>query len=140
MDTIDPKKLSLPGGSRATPPSKKPPRHKAGEKFLRGPIPWNWLAQAARLPGKASQVAITVWFLAGIKDRRTVALSGSVLEDLGVDRFAKYRGLEALEKAGLVSVSRHPGRNPMVTILNLEEVTPQHEEDGLGHGDLLPEV
>ena len=140
MDTIDPKKLSLPGGSRATPPSKKPPRQKAGEKFLRGPIPWNWLAQAARLPGKASQVAITVWFLAGIKDRRTVALSGSVLEDLGVDRFAKYRGLEALEKAGLVSVSRHPGRNPMVTILNLEEVTPQHEEDGLGRGDLLPEV
>jgi hypothetical protein len=130
MDTIDPKKLSLPGGYRATSPSKKPPRHKAGEKFLKGPIPWKWLAQAARLPGKAIQVGLALWFLAGIKDRRTVALSGSVLEDLGVDRYAKYRGLNGLEEAGLVSVSQHPGRNPMVTILNLDEVTPKHEEDG----------
>jgi hypothetical protein len=140
MDAIDPKKLSLPRGYRANPPSQKPPRHKAGEYFLRGPIPWKWLAQAARLPGKALHVANVVWFLAGIKSGRTVALSGSVLGDLGVDRYAKYRGLEALEKAGLVSVSRHVGRNPVVTILDLGGAIPQHEEDGLGHGDLLPEV
>jgi len=140
MDTIDPKRLSLPGGSIPKPPSQKPPRHKAGEKFLRGPIPWKWLAQAARLPGKAFQVAIAVWFLAGIKDRRTVALSGSALRGMEVDRFATYRGLRALERAGLVSVSRHVGRSPMVTILNLGEATPEDEEGGLGHGDLLPEV
>ena len=140
MEPIDPKKLSLPGGYRAPPPSKKPPRHKAGEKFLKGPIPWKWLAQAARLPGKAFHVAIVVWFLAGIKSRRTIALSGSALRGLGVSRHSGYRGLKALEEAGLVKVSRHVGRNSMVTILDLEEATPEHEEDGLAHGDLRPGV
>ncbi len=129
MDPIDLKRLSLPGGSRVNPPSQKPPRHKQGEKFLKGPIPWKWLAQAARLRGRAIQVAIALWFLVGVTRGRTVGLSGSVLEDLGVDRHAKYRGLAALEKAGLVKVSRHPGRNSMVTILDLEEATPEHEED-----------
>jgi hypothetical protein len=129
MDTIDPKKLSLPEGYRATSPSKNPPRHKAGEKFLKGPIPWKWVAQAARMPGKAFHVAIVVWFLAGIKLRRKIALSGSALRGLGVNRHSGYRGLKALEMAGLVSVSRHPGRNSMVTILDLEEAIPEHEED-----------
>ena len=140
MEPINPKKLSLPGGYRANPPSQKPPRHKAGEKFLKGPIPWKWITQAARLPGKAFQVAITLWFLAGIKLRRTVALSGSELRGLGVNRHAGYRGMKALEMAGLVSVSRHVGRNSMVTILDLEEATAKHEEDVSGHGDLLPGV
>jgi hypothetical protein len=129
MDPIDLKRLSLPGGSKANPPSQKPPRHKPGEKFLRGPIPWNWITQAARLPGKAFHVAIVVWFLAGIKSRRTVPLSGSALRGLGVNRHSGYRGLKALEMAGLVSVSRHVGRNSMVTILDPEESTLEHEED-----------
>ncbi len=140
MAPIDPKRLSLPGGSRANPLSQKPPRHKAGEKFLKGPIPWNWVSLAARLPGRATQVGMVLWFLAGIKHRRTVALSGSSLRHLGVDRYAGYRGLKALEMAGLVSVSRHAGRNPMVTILDLEEATPEHKEDGLGRGNLSPKV
>jgi hypothetical protein len=128
MDPFDLKNLSLPGGTRATPLSKKPPRHKAGEKFLKGPIPWNWLAQAASLTGRAIQVALALWFLVGVTRRRTVALSGSVLRDLGVDRYAGYRGLNALEEAGLVSVSRHAGQNPMVTILDLEEAMPCGQE------------
>jgi hypothetical protein len=140
MEPIDPKKLSLPGGYRANPPSQELPRHKRGEKFLKGPIPWKWVTQAARLPGKALQVGVALWFLAGIERRRTVALSGSVLRGLEVDRHAGYRGLRALEMAGLVSVSRHLGRNSIVTILDLGKTTPEQEGDGLGHGDLLPEV
>jgi hypothetical protein len=120
MDPIDLKKLSLPGESKVNPPGQKPPRHKPGEKFLRGPIPWNWITQAAHLPGKACQVGMALWFLAGIKDRQTLALSGSALRDLGVSRYAGYRGLKALEKAGLVSVQRHIGQNPVVTILDLK--------------------
>jgi hypothetical protein len=121
MDPFDIKNLSLPERRRATPSNQKPPRHKAGEKFLKGPIPWKWLTQAAQLPGKAIHVGIVLWFLAGIKLRRTVALSGSILRDFGVDRYAGYRGLKTLEGASLVSVNRHPGRNSLVTILDLEE-------------------
>lgn len=63
------------------------------------------------------QVAIAVWFLAGVNRDRTVALSGKVLLGMGVSRNAGYRGLEALEAAGLVSAVRRRGRVPIVTIL-----------------------
>ena len=132
MDIIDTKRLALPGGSKVGLPSlsQKPPRHKPGGKFLKGPIPWPWVTTSAQLPGKAFQVGMAIWFLAGIKNSRTVALSGKTLEGLGVSRYVKYRGLKALEEANLVTVDRHAGRNPMVTILNLEEmmaVSPQEE-------------
>lgn len=73
---------------------------------------------------------MAIWFLAGIKNSRTVALSGKTLEGLGVSRYAGYRGLKALEEANLVTVSRHVGRNSTVTILGLEEImtgSPQEE-------------
>jgi hypothetical protein len=94
------------------------PRHKPGERFLKGPIPWSWLGRAGQLPGSALHVAIVIWHLAGLHGARTVALSNVPLDDLGVDRHAKRRGLAALEGAGLVVVERHAGRNPLVTLLD----------------------
>jgi hypothetical protein len=61
---------------------------------------------------------VAIWFLAGMRRSATVPLSGSVLRDCGVDRHAGYRGLRVLEQAGLVRVQRHPGRNPVVTVLD----------------------
>ena len=122
MDLLNPKRLALPT-SKAIPNPKtntNPPRHKPGERFLKGPIPWTWLVKAAHQPGKALHVAIVLWFLVGVKKTRTVALSGSDLRGLGVGRHSTYRGLAALEQERLVSVERHPGRNPMVTILDAE--------------------
>ena len=92
------------------------PRHRRGELFLRGPIPWNWLVAAARLPGRALAVAIVLWFEAGVKGAAVVALSQKRLRDLGVKRHAGYRGLTSLEESGLVSVQRHPGRLSVVTL------------------------
>lgn len=121
---VDPEQFRLPVGRGGdTPhspsPTTKLPRHKPGEKFLKGPIPWNWLAKAATQPGKALHVALTLWFLAGMKRSRTVSLATSYLSMLGVNRFAGYRGLKTLERVGLVSVVRHRGRQPMVTILEV---------------------
>ncbi len=93
------------------------PRHGPGEKFLKGPIPWKWLARAAQQPGRALHVGLALWFWAGIKRSGQVALSISRLSMLGVNRFAAYRGLAALEQVGLVAVQRQKGRNPIVTIL-----------------------
>ena len=73
---------------------------------------------AATQPGRALHVALAIWFLAGIKRTPTVALSTSLLSSFGVDRYAGYRGLNALERVKLVSVIRHPGRLPIVTILD----------------------
>jgi DNA-binding transcriptional ArsR family regulator len=72
---------------------------------------------AARLPGKALQVGLAVWHLAGLKNAMTVELSRVPLENLGVTRQAAYRGLKALEDARLIEAARRRGRKTRVTIL-----------------------
>jgi hypothetical protein len=47
----------------------------------------------------------------------TVELSRVPLESLNVTRQATYRGLKALENAGLIKASRRSGRKTRVTIL-----------------------
>ena len=108
-------------GSRKSKPAEAfgPPRHKQGQRFLKGPIPWAWLRGAARFPGKALHVAIALWFTAGLTRRRVIQLSPSTLRMLGVERNAARRGLLALEKAGLVHVERRSCRSPIVTLLDV---------------------
>ena len=74
------------------------------------------------LVGSGFKVAIALWFLSGLnRQARTVKLSGKVLREMGVGRHAGYRGLDSLEKAGLVSVERRPGQSPLVTLLEKGE-------------------
>lgn len=121
MDIFEPDSLRLPDAMKGiSEVVKRLPRHKPGEKFLKGPIPWNWVSMSSKLPGKSLHVANALWFIAGIKNSRTIALSGKVLRGMGVKRNAAYRGLTALEDVGLVSVIRHSGRCPEVTINDFE--------------------
>ena len=102
---------------------RKPPAHKPGEKFLKGPIPWKWIVLAARQPGKALHVSIALWFLAGILKSRRIKLNNILLKTLGVTRYAKHRSLLSLEQAGLISVEQVLGKSPVVTLLNPPEKT-----------------
>ena len=119
MDQFNPDRFHLPSGTMKPQfrQSRKLPRHKAGEKFLKGPIPWLWLIKAAKLPGRALHVGIVLWFLAGMKRSHQISLSRLQLTNLGVKRHSGYRGVEALERAGLVSVDRKRGRQAIVTLL-----------------------
>ena len=115
-------KLALPKNKvRPKKPKVKIPRHKTGEKFLKGPIPLNWLCKAAQLPGKSLQVAIAIWFLAGCNNSSTVKLNQAILTDFGVTRYCKYRALEWLSGAGLIAVQEINGKNPLVTVLPVPE-------------------
>jgi|RhiMetdeSRZDD1v2_1073273.scaffolds.fasta_scaffold814160_3 hypothetical protein len=87
------------------------------ERF-RGPVPLMWLLTAARLPGRALHVAIALWYAAQVSREPSVHLSNTLCERFGLDRNAKYRGLDLLEATGLVSVERKRGRSPTVTILD----------------------
>lgn len=93
------------------------PRPRQGERFLRGPIPLSWLSVAAKLPGSALNVAIAIWYVAGMKKGAAIRLSVSSLGEFGVEYHSAYRGLAKLEQAGLVEVIRHRGRKPIVTVL-----------------------
>jgi hypothetical protein len=107
------------------PPPAKPPRHRPGEPFLKGPIPWAWIARAAGLPGKALAVGLVLWREAGCRRARTVPLRLSAAAALGMHRDTAKRGLRALERAKLVTICRRPGRCPDVTILAAGESVPQ---------------
>lgn len=132
QDLFDPERLSARPQQRG--PAPQPPRHQPGERFLKGPIPWRWLAEAMRLPGRALHVATVLWFRAGLTRSATVSLSLSKLQDVGVARTTASRALAALERAGLVEVVRAPGRRPQVTILPYDRVA-----EGQEHGRVAGE-
>lgn len=123
MDTFNVQNLALPTSEvvTITHDKKIPPRHKTGEKFLKGPIPLNWLARASQLQGKSLQVGLSLWFLAGLTNSKTVKLSQSTLCDFGVNRHCKYRALRWLEDAKLISVKVDNGQSPIVTLRDVTE-------------------
>jgi hypothetical protein len=116
---IDSRKLALPNSIVKLDLKKVDalPKHKKGEKFLMGPIPWNWIQKASSYSGKALHVGIAIWHLAFLTKSKTIKLSGKLLKGMGVSRHASYRGLRLLEDADLITTERHQGRNPVVTIL-----------------------
>ena len=115
---IDPSRVSLPPRPKLG-KSVRLPRPKAGEKFLKGPIPLTWISTAARLPGKSLHVGIAIWFTASLSKSATVPLSNLAGLPFGLDRNAKYRALAWLEEAGLITVDRQVGRSPVVTLLEI---------------------
>ncbi|MBN1908504.1 MAG: hypothetical protein JW818_02085 [Pirellulales bacterium] len=117
VDAFDARRFQMAGPQLPCPPQRpKAPRHKPGNLFLKGPIPWSWLEKAMRLPGKALAVALVVWHLCGLKKSSTVHMEPSKIRSAGMSPRVARRGLKSLENAGLVAVDRHPGRAPDVTI------------------------
>lgn len=88
-------------------------------RFLKGPIPWSWIAAAAVLPSRALLVCLCLWRLVGAMKSDTVSFGNSDLRPLGIDRATKSRALRAVERADLIKVARQPGRFPKVTPLGI---------------------
>lgn len=96
-------------------------RHVTGE-FVKGPLPLNWLSSACKLPGKSPlTVALAILFEVGRRKSNEIFLTTAICERFGVNRKAKYRGLAALEAAGLILVNRRPRKNPNITVLDVVE-------------------
>lgn len=88
------------------------------EKFIKGPIPLDWISRANALPGKAGAVGLALWFLAGVQGSRTVKLTGEVEKIAGCGRKAVYRALDALQAVGLIASDRKTGARAVVALLN----------------------
>jgi hypothetical protein len=91
-----------------------------GDLLLAPSIPLRWLETAAILPGKSLHTGLALWFTAGKAKCAKVPLSNVSGCRFGLDRNSKYRALEWLEGAGLITVERRVGKTPLVTILYLE--------------------
>lgn len=117
MSPPDLDRFRLPSKGEPRPGKPKQiPRHKTGEWFVKGPIPGEWLSEAAKLPGRVLHVGVALWFAAGLSKQREVKLTRQLLARFGIKPDAGRWALKKLETAGLVSVHRTSGRSPIVTI------------------------
>ncbi|WJJ94712.1 hypothetical protein [Neopusillimonas aromaticivorans] len=87
--------------------------------FIKGPLPLDWMRQAAALPGKALHVGLCLWYLAGLTQSKRVRLTSKTTQAMGVSRDAKGEALKRLAQAGLVRVEQRPGCAPEVTLLDV---------------------
>lgn len=94
----------------------RPPRHRVGEKFLKGPIPWTWLQGAAALPGRSLHIGVLLWQRVGCEKRRTIHFNQSEGRQFGLTVSSTRFGLRQLERAGLITIERPSGRRLVVTI------------------------
>ena len=93
-----------------------------GDRFLKGPVPLEWLQQAGALPGDTLKAGVLVWHVAGLaRSRAGLTLPPRIWQGWYRDRSTLYRALARLEAAGLVVVDRRRGRSPVVSILETLE-------------------
>jgi hypothetical protein len=101
---------------------RRPPRHRSGEPFIKGPIPYAWIASACRLPGSGLHIAMAYRFY---RDRFRFKRRGcrwglpEVAKGLQISDDSARRGLHAAELAGLLAVEREPGCKLAVSVLDL---------------------
>ncbi len=89
----------------------------ATRQFIKGPLPMPWFERAAKLPGKALHIALALWRVSGLCRSATFSFKRNAAKAFGVSPDATYDALARLEQAGLVRVTRHRGRSPLVTII-----------------------
>lgn len=95
----------------------RPAAETVGPRFIKGPLPLPWIQRAAAVPGKGLHVALGLCYVSGLRRSKTFPFKRSVAAGLSVSPDALYDALTRLEQAGLISVTRHRGRSPVVTIL-----------------------
>jgi hypothetical protein len=78
----------------------------------------------SRLPGKSLQVGAVCWDMACWERSAEFELALNAWAEFGLSRYSASRGLDTLERAGLVSVGRMPGRPPVVTIMDATAENP----------------
>lgn len=88
-----------------------------------------WLQRAAKLNGKTPlTTALMVLAVSRRLERRLhILLTPKTLNAYGINRTTAYRSLRSLEEAGLVTVRRHGGCPPLVSIVDAScDDEPQH--------------
>jgi hypothetical protein len=114
------KEQQPPVGPQRNGTTRNPTKIKSTSAFIRGPIPLDWLARAAKIPRcNALVVGLVLFYLAGLtKERDGLVLTIRRCKPFGLERKSVNRGLADLEKSGLIRVTRKVGRSPRVDILS----------------------
>lgn len=108
---IPEKRIAL---NRATGEWNEPP---VKQKFLKGPVPLDWLTLATQLPGKAVNVGLALWWIHGMSKTDELKVTRQALVAFNISRDALYDGLNRLQVAGLVELTRKPGQRHLIRII-----------------------
>lgn len=85
--------------------------------FVKGPIPLPWIKCLLGLSPSANKLSWVLWFYHGLNKGGCFTLSNTKLEQFGIDRKTKRKGLNELENSGLILVQRFSNRSPIVQVL-----------------------
>jgi hypothetical protein len=121
-DPFDPDRWQT-GSDQVPTPEPKPTRKfrpRRADRFLKGPVPWSWLLRAMQLPGKALALGLMLWFQCGLTGRWTIHFCLPRAAAEGIPITTARRAMRELERAGLVTIRRRPGRGLEVTLLETD--------------------
>jgi hypothetical protein len=97
-------------------PGRRPARAKWERKFIK--FPWAWYERLAPAGLAVTyKLALHLLYLHWRAGGKPIKLSNVTLTGTGVTKDTKWRGLRALEAAGLIRVERRARRSPVVTLL-----------------------
>ena len=100
-------------------------QHRYQRAFLKGPVPMTWLRRAIGLPGHALAVAVVLRFYQGLHDSMPVikVTYAKILAECPTSTLRTVqRGVQTLERAGLIVVQRPPGRMMEIELVEATEV------------------
>jgi hypothetical protein len=97
--------------SRAVEPRKLEKRRK---HFVK--LPWTWAEALSGASGKTWELVVQLLYLHWKGKGAPIKLANGMLENDGIDRFAKWRALKELERRGLVTIERRHARSPLITL------------------------
>jgi hypothetical protein len=102
--------------------SRRPPRHRPGDPFIKGPIAYGWIASACRLPAAGLRVAMACRFLCCRFRAENRWGLDAIAKGLRISGPSTRRGLHSAELARLLAVEREPGCKLAVSVLDLAEL------------------
>jgi hypothetical protein len=95
--------------------SSKGRRKRRADRFLKGPIPLNWIREHVQCP--PDRLLLVIRAHADMQRTDEVKLTADMLHDAGItDRKAAYRAIKRLEVGGSLTVSRKRGRRPVIRL------------------------
>lgn len=110
-------------------PSRKD--HRIYERFVRGPVPLDWICAAESLGGSALFVGMALWHYAGMNPTLTFRAGWKDLSLNRVSVSTVKRALVLLEKAGMIRVQRRSGKKNVIEIVDKArpEVRSEHVQE-----------
>ena len=100
--------------------SKTKQYHAPTSYIARVPLPW--IAEAAKLPGRAVHVALSILYVYGLYPGQETILTRSHFKVMNIPRGADKRGMDALQQAGLIEYTK-AGNRYLVNILPVKSDT-----------------